>query len=65
MFCGDGLLGTGLNITEQHSISRPDSQQDLRSQLNRGGQVIEALCPFISGLLALTFLFYKSDFLVV
>lgn len=63
--CGDGKLGFYLKTAGQHSISRPDSQQDLSSQFNRGRQLIITLHPFAPGLLVLSYLFDKSVYSVV
>lgn len=55
-----------LKTVGQHRLSRADSQQDLRSQYNRGGQLILLpLHPFAPGLLTLSFLFDKGVYSVV
>lgn len=49
-----------LKTVGQHRLSRADSQQDLKSQFNRGQLILLPLHPFAPGLLTLSFLFDKG-----
>lgn len=54
-----------LKTVGQHSLSRGDSQQDLRSQFSGGKQLILTLHLFAPGPLILSFLFDKGVYSVV